>query len=664
MDEAVRLAAERAAQLTITRSKSVALGQPPGPPLGTPRRGNNRKNLETIDETGDVDGTPLDPNQEDGTGETLEDTHLDGTQLLNGSLLDSESDDGISWHPPVDKGQERASTITSPTPSQSPSSPTSRYKHLDPVLRVADYHDPISVDLHIHRRRSNGESDCTKFRSSPHRATDCPADPNTRVIQLYNEGRYAEGATLLKYLMETTSDRASTRTSRPPVAGGSGLRQAAPVASGSGLPHARPYALIADLPSSSDEGDMEPLAKRTHTNRREAPQARQAAILRPATQVVDQRPTLPRVPPTPVVPRQLAGDPYHSRPSNAIPHVLDAPSHPLSDKEEAELVKSLMTSKKGRLVLRNGDVVENGRLLVADTTEEMDKTLTLLSPVLSHWLKTFKSYIPLTVFNKYFLVEDQIEWGRRKAPTESRIDDGSASLRFEEWIDSIALFIKYVAEAGWPTLASRFEGHRSVVIDLRENYGWMIALRYCRRVRQGVMRETTDNRIKNFSKLQSAIFEEARLTADANQERAYRTNPYAPGGPLTHINPLTNQPRASATSSSTLTKKTPTLGITARSAKADYPRPTGETWIPSSEWKLMSDSERKAATNRRYGGSAKRRTGESYGSRERGDRDRDYDRGYDRNYREREDRSKYRCQSRSRSRSPRGRRGKGKGRIV
>jgi hypothetical protein len=146
------------------------------------------------------------------------------------------------------------------------------------------------------------------------------------------------------------------------------------------------------------------------------------------------------------------------------------------DEEEEAQVKMLMATKKGRLVLGNGDVVENGRLLVDDTAEEMEKSLNLLSPVLQHWLKTFKSYIPLTVFNKIFLVNDQTEWSRRKAPTESKIEDGSSSLRvyggapppeellmqFEDWIDSVALFIKYVAGEGWTTLSERFKGHRLV----------------------------------------------------------------------------------------------------------------------------------------------------------------------------------------------------------
>ncbi|EGG01529.1 uncharacterized protein MELLADRAFT_92036 [Melampsora larici-populina 98AG31] len=280
---------------------------------------------------------------------------------------------------------------------------------------------------------------------------------------------------------------------------------------------------------------------------------------------------------------------------------------------EAEQVKILMASKKGRLVLQNGDVVENGRLLIADPTDEMEKGLTPLSPVLTHWLKTFKSYIPLTAFNRIFLLDDQQEWSRRKAPAGSKIDDGAASLRvyggppppeeltmqFEHWIDAMALFIKYVAEAGWTTLAERFKGHRDVVMGLRDNYGWMVALRYCRRLRQGVMRETIDNKIKNFSKLQSAIFDEAKLIADSMQERAYRSNPYAPDGPLCHINPLTGVARPSSSKKTTTEQAGSTGTARTTGVEGGYSRKTKRNWVPDDMWNKMSSEEKRNAHKKR-----------------------------------------------------------------
>lgn len=342
------------------------------------------------------------------------------------------------------------------------------------------------------------------------------------------------------------------------------------------------------------------------------------------------------------------------------------------DIDESEQVKVLMASKRGRMVLQNGDVVENGRLLVADTTEEMEKGLPQLSPVLTHWLRTFKSYIPLTVFNKYFLIDDQTEWSRRKAPTESKIDDGSSSLRvyggqpppdeltmqFEEWIDCMNLYIKYVEEAGWQTLAERFMGHMKVVMGLRDDYGWMVALRYCIRIRQGVMRETIDNRIRNFSNLQTAIFEAARIQADAQHERAYRTNPYATGGPLAHMNPASGLVRTSSTSNSKRTNyETPHHKPAAQTPTYAQPAPQG-AWIPSGQWRTMTTEQKQLATLRREVGPSYRRREDDRGRERESFRDREGNGGrerYGRDYR-----SRYRKRSLSRSRSPRGAKGKGR----
>lgn len=240
---------------------------------------------------------------------------------------------------------------------------------------------------------------------------------NEQIEILYAAGRFKEGAALLKQFMgSNTGSVINDRGERIPKA------------SGSGRPGPRPYSL--------------------HQNR-------DTFISAPIQPPFARPPLVPTFtePPAPVPTRT-------TQPQAAT-------SKSPEDLEEEEQVKALMASKKGRMVLRNGDVVENGRYLVLDESDEMEKGLPLLSPVLTHWLKTFKSYIPLTAFNKPFLVIDQQEWSRRKAPTESRIDDGNAPVRvyggspppeelamqFEDWIDSMTMFIKYVGE----------------------NYGWMIA---------------------------------------------------------------------------------------------------------------------------------------------------------------------------------------------
>lgn len=61
-------------------------------------------------------------------------------------------------------------------------------------------------------------------------------------------------------------------------------------------------------------------------------------------------------------------------------------------------------------------------------------------------------------------------------------------MQFEQWLDCMKLFIRYVKDAGWVTMSERFKAHMNVVMELRDDIGWMVALRYCRRVRQGLMR--------------------------------------------------------------------------------------------------------------------------------------------------------------------------------
>ncbi|EGF99695.1 uncharacterized protein MELLADRAFT_94116 [Melampsora larici-populina 98AG31] len=438
------------------------------------------------------------------------------------------------------------------------------------------------------------------------------AYPNVRVLQLFKAGKYAEGQALLNHLMNLAHPGAMEGSAPE----GSGTIN--PIQGGSGIARSRPQWLIQEDPtlSSSDLSNLT-FAKRL---RQRDPLTATAIhpTLRSRGAAVSQHPTRsssrlhPIFDQQPQVGQLSANTVTHQTP---LANVLREPPAGVAETniklelwEEAQ-VKVLMTSKKGRLVLKKGDVVENGLYLVADPTNEMEKGLTPLSPVLTHWLRTFKSYIPLTVFNRVFLIDNQQEWSRRKAPSEPKIKDGASSLRvyggapppeeltmqFEHWIDDIGLFIKYVTLEVWETLAKSFKGHREVVMELWESYGWMIALCYCCRLRQGMMHETVDNRIKHCSTLQSAIFDEARLMADSLNKRAYRTNPYAPDGPLAHLNPLTGLPRvtnSSASSRKPVTEvkaysKTKLRGVTSTRKDTD--------WIPFSEWELMSQEQKREA---------------------------------------------------------------------
>ncbi|EGG08973.1 uncharacterized protein MELLADRAFT_84306 [Melampsora larici-populina 98AG31] len=691
LEQAMKQAAQRAAQLTWTRSRSVALGQLPGPPLATPQRNTNGED--------ELDGVPLEDNE-------LEELMDDTAMVLQGPLIGSNNDDGVSWRPSADKGKERALSPTSPTPSREGDQYTDRFSEpetQDPHVGGGRRENASKIPLRggVHSKNPMGERGTQE--------TIFPAanqSLNDRVDQLHADGRYSEAKALQAYIENQSAE--STR-------GENGER--IPAAGGSGLPNVRPYTLVAEELSSNTESSVTvPLAgqirqevvaqpRPTHLNplpARTQNHALYSTHIAPGpTQT--SRPA-PKFTSAPLGPTGLAPPLYqhHEAPLRAQPAPVYAPAQTITmscklptqrrfeetpyvnrselipqltqeDIDEAEQVKVLMAAKKGWMVLRNGDVVENGRLLVADTTEEMEKGLPQLSPVLTHWLKTFKSYIPLTAFDKYFLMDDQTEWSRRKAPTESEIDDGSASLRvyggqpppdeltmqFEEWIDCIGLYIKYVEEAGWQTLSERFAGHKNVVIGLRDDFGWMVSLRYCVRIRLGVMLETIDNRIRNFSKLQTAIFEAARIQADTQHERAYRTNPYAGGGPLAHLNPSSGLPKSSTLASTAKKTTYDTVYQKAVTTTPSYSQPSTQgTWIPLAQWRTMSTEQRQVAMMGREGRLNYRRWEDDCGRYK--ESYRECDRNGGREHYRRDDRSKYRRRSSLRSRSPRGSKGKGR----
>ncbi|EGG05992.1 uncharacterized protein MELLADRAFT_87494 [Melampsora larici-populina 98AG31] len=625
MEEAMRAAAERAAQITMTRSRLVALGQPPGPPLPASRQDNSLATLakaSTNRTNNPVNTSLLSVILEDINGDPILD---DAAAISQGSLIGSDANDEISWAQ-MDKGKGRALSRTSPTPSEN----SRLYPETPRIPRQWSRRCLIQrVVLAGNLERS--QRDRLEQRLTCDTLTDesSTISANKRVELLFRAGEYAEANTLLnKLLGPTNGDTGSVineRGERVPMASGSGQSRPQPRMENSQLPRSQSYQLLAgDLSSREESIDDLPLINRsrfstargtrfeepTHSNHRgprNDPHPHQS-IRHPSPPLYRPIPDTRLHQPSRQEAQALFPQPAPSSRQITAPSLRTI--HPIKTTEdlaEEEQVKTLLAAKKGRLVLRNSDVVENGQYLVNNESEEMENGLTPLSPVLTHWLKTFKSYIPLTAFNKFFVVDDQQEWSRRKAPTESKIDNGSASLRiyggppppeelmmqFEEWIDAMSLFIKYVADAGWVTLPERFEGHRGVVTKLRDNFGWMVALRYCRRSRQGVMQETTDNKIKNFSKLQTAILDEVRLTVDAWQERAYRTNSYAAGGLLAHMNPLSGLPRTSSSSSTTIKKTQPQIELASHRTIKTEGKPAD--WIPSYKWRTMSAEEKEDA---------------------------------------------------------------------
>ncbi|EGG12202.1 uncharacterized protein MELLADRAFT_89337 [Melampsora larici-populina 98AG31] len=233
-----------------------------------------------------------------------------------------------------------------------------------------------------------------------------------------------------------------------------------------------------------------------------------------------------------------------------------------SSKEESDKALAIMSAKKGTLEMVNGDIIHNGRILRGGNAQ-MKQSLAPLSPGLTIILKGLTSYIQLTVFDEEWLVKDQKAWSLRttksdkKESGEARIYGGEApveelTIDFETWGDCMALFCAHLVSCGWKPVAEKFEGHIAVVKKLRKDFGWKVALRYCRLVRQGVMRETVNKSIGNYTEMQETLLVEAKTTAESFNERHFKTNPYAPGKSKSNICPLTNKSKfASASTPST-----------------------------------------------------------------------------------------------------------------
>lgn len=179
------------------------------------------------------------------------------------------------------------------------------------------------------------------------------------------------------------------------------------------------------------------------------------------------------------------------------------------------------TGKEGK-ELSNGDMIHNGRIF-KNGPAKMGDAITPLSPHLTLKLKHLKSFIPLPVFDEEFLLKDQMAWSmlppksEDKAEKEKRLYGGEGpkeelTMDFEAWSDCMELMCVHLRDQDWGPVAERFESHMVIVKQLRKDFGWMVALRYCR-----------------------------------------RTNPYAEGGPKANICPYTNQLKSTKPSSSSTT---------------------------------------------------------------------------------------------------------------
>lgn len=124
-------------------------------------------------------------------------------------------------------------------------------------------------------------------------------------------------------------------------------------------------------------------------------------------------------------------------------------------------------------------------------------------------------------------------------------------MTYEMWDDCMDLFQLHLIATGWVIVSEKISGHRVVVKQVRKDYGWMTAIRYCKMIREGIMRETVDMSVGNYEILQQHILDKVLLTAGNFGERGVKNNPYAPGGEKASICPRTGEPKKPAPKAST-----------------------------------------------------------------------------------------------------------------
>ncbi|EGG03949.1 uncharacterized protein MELLADRAFT_89776 [Melampsora larici-populina 98AG31] len=179
-----------------------------------------------------------------------------------------------------------------------------------------------------------------------------------------------------------------------------------------------------------------------------------------------------------------------------------------------------------------------------DDQELSNNHLLKLSNGLHQRMTKLQAYVPLTVFNADWIEKDVEKAGLKKVKTVKELQEGDdvptysgltpkdkLLLSYGEWMDCIDLFIRYVEEFyHMERTAEMFRKHKANVIDIRRStLCWMVALRYCIKVRKLVMQNRTKNgkrQMNNAGILHQDILRAAKDKAEVCGERSYAENPY------------------------------------------------------------------------------------------------------------------------------------------
>lgn len=162
--------------------------------------------------------------------------------------------------------------------------------------------------------------------------------------------------------------------------------------------------------------------------------------------------------------------------------------------------------------------------------------------------------VPLHCFRKHWLLLDQAKWMRPRTEAKrkkAKIAPNSnlpcnLMMPYVEFGDTMDLFILYVKFYGWSTHAEGFESLKKKTIEIKvETECWMLALRYCLMVLEGVMTPNSDKSVANAGVFQETLYAKARQAVENRTKHdSGHENPYLPGGKKAGLSPITGDPVA------------------------------------------------------------------------------------------------------------------------
>ncbi|EGG07120.1 uncharacterized protein MELLADRAFT_86064 [Melampsora larici-populina 98AG31] len=232
--------------------------------------------------------------------------------------------------------------------------------------------------------------------------------------------------------------------------------------------------------------------------------------------------------------------------TRAVPNPVQATSTIPSTSSSNNLTSYATPKAKGKGAEKEEEDSTNPEedITFVDDQQLSNNSLLKLSHCFHQRMTKLKSYVPLTVFNMDWIDRDSEKASQKKLKTVKELQEGDDTMTYSglqpkdelllsygEWIDHMDLFIRYVEEYyHMPKCAENFRQHKTNVIDIRRSTScWMVALRYCIKVRKLVMQHRMVEGkcvMSNAGVLHEDILRAAKDKAESLGERSHAENPY------------------------------------------------------------------------------------------------------------------------------------------